>query len=133
VCGGIAEYFNVDPVFVRIAMIVPLFLGVPTPLIYAVCWAVLPKRGGLPEAAPGVIDVTPVEPRPRNDGTLIAGLVILLTGVLLLCLNLGILDWGIFRWWRWRYLWPSMLIGAGVLILARSLGPGLRRHDSGSH
>jgi len=131
VCGGIAEYFNIDPVFVRLAMIVPLFLGVPTPLVYVVCWAVLPKGEPSPGSASGVIDVTPV--RSTTDGTMIAGLVILLTGVLFLCLNLGVLDWGIFRWWRWKYLWPSMLIGAGILILARSIGPARRGPDSASH
>ena len=131
VCGGIAEYFNIDSVFVRLAMVVPLFLGVPTPLIYAVCWAVLPKGPALAGAEAGVIDAATLS--SRSDGSLIAGLVILLTGILLLCLNLGIFDWAIFRWWRWRYLWPAMLIVVGVLILARSIGPGLRRTGSGSH
>jgi phage shock protein C len=45
VCGGIAEYFGIDPTIVRI-MFVLLSLpgGVPGPLIYAILWLALPQE-----------------------------------------------------------------------------------------
>src|SRR5262245_45928849 len=98
VCGGIAEYFDVDPVFVRLAAIVPLFAGIPTPLIYLVCWVVLPDGPPLETSAPGFIDVTPAA--PRRDGTTIIGVIILMTGLLILAINLDFIDRELFRWWR---------------------------------
>ena len=93
------------------------------------CWAVLPNA---PASAPnpaGVIDVTP--DRRRVDGAALAGVAILCTGVVLLLLNTGVLDWAIFRWWRWRYLWPVMLIVAGLLILVQAVGSNRSRQGNG--
>lgn len=46
VCGGLGQYFNVDPVFVRLGfvfMTLATGLGV---LLYAALWLVLPSSGG---------------------------------------------------------------------------------------
>jgi len=51
VCGGIAEYFNIDPTFVRIACVL-LFLippisfvtKIPIILVYIVCWVIFPSE-----------------------------------------------------------------------------------------
>lgn len=50
VCGGIAEYFDVDPVLVRVAFVLAALFGGPGLLIYVVLWIVLPK--GDPSQAP---------------------------------------------------------------------------------
>ncbi len=44
VCGGIAEYFNVDPTIVRLIAVLLLFMGmfVTTGIAYLVCAAVIP-------------------------------------------------------------------------------------------
>ena len=46
VCGGIAEYFKVDPTLIRILwVILTLMLNVGfifTIVIYIICWAVMP-------------------------------------------------------------------------------------------
>ena len=42
VCAGLAEYFNIDPIFVRIAMLVAA-LGFGTGfLAYGICWLLMP-------------------------------------------------------------------------------------------
>ena len=43
VCGGIAEYFRVDPTLVRIifALLTLMTYGGPI-VLYIVCWAVMP-------------------------------------------------------------------------------------------
>ena len=44
VCGGIAEYFDVDPLLVRIAFII-LFLGYGSGLlVYILLWLLAPKN-----------------------------------------------------------------------------------------
>jgi len=42
VCGGLAEYFNVDPVLVRVLLVVVTFLGGAGLLLYLILWAVMP-------------------------------------------------------------------------------------------
>jgi phage shock protein C len=45
VCGGIAEYFNIDPVIVRlVAVILLLPGGLPGFLPYIVLWVVVPSN-----------------------------------------------------------------------------------------
>jgi phage shock protein PspC (stress-responsive transcriptional regulator) len=43
VCGGIAEYFNVDPSAVRVAAVLSLFFIGLSLLAYVIMWIVLPK------------------------------------------------------------------------------------------
>jgi phage shock protein C len=42
VCGGLAEYFNVDPVLVRIIFVVITLMGGAGALLYVILWAVVP-------------------------------------------------------------------------------------------
>jgi phage shock protein C len=43
VCGGIAEYFDIDPTLVRVAFVVAALVGGPGLLLYVVLWIVLPR------------------------------------------------------------------------------------------
>ncbi len=45
VCGGIAEYFDVDPSIVRIIYVVVSVLSVAFPgfLVYIIMWVIIPK------------------------------------------------------------------------------------------
>ena len=43
VCGGIAEYFDVDPLLVRIAFIILLLGGGSGLLVYILLWLLAPK------------------------------------------------------------------------------------------
>jgi phage shock protein C len=45
VCGGLAEYFNIDPVIVRlVALLLLIAGGVPGGLPYLILWVVVPER-----------------------------------------------------------------------------------------
>ncbi len=43
VCGGLAEYLEIDPVIVRIAFVVFALLGGPGILVYIILWIVMPE------------------------------------------------------------------------------------------
>lgn len=44
VCAGIAEYFNIDPVFIRLIFLIFLLPGgVPGVLLYLLCWFLIPN------------------------------------------------------------------------------------------
>lgn len=42
VCGGLADYFGVDPTWVRLIFIIFLLLGGSAFLVYLVMWLVVP-------------------------------------------------------------------------------------------
>ena len=44
VCGGIAEYFALDPTLVRLGAIVLIFIWGAGILAYIVAWAIIPER-----------------------------------------------------------------------------------------
>lgn len=44
VCGGIGEYFGIDPTLVRIIWIVFILMGGAGILAYLICWLMIPER-----------------------------------------------------------------------------------------
>lgn len=114
VCGGIADYLNIDPVLVRILWIV-LTIGTAGGgfLAYLVLWLLLPvgtARTGLQEPAALKLD----ERNVQRAGTLLVGL-----GILWLLANVGVLPWLWNAFWSVMgvVFWPALLIGAGLLLL----------------
>jgi phage shock protein C len=43
VCGGVAEYFNVDPVLIRVLFVIFGFAVGGSLLIYLILWLVIPE------------------------------------------------------------------------------------------
>ncbi len=44
VCGGLAEYFNIDPTFVRLLFVLGALLGGITFIAYLALWIIAPRR-----------------------------------------------------------------------------------------
>ena len=43
VCGGVAEYFNLDPMIVRVLFVILAFLGSGGIWIYLLMWIIVPE------------------------------------------------------------------------------------------
>lgn len=43
VCGGIANYFDVDPTWIRLLFVLFFFLGGSALLVYIIMWIVVPN------------------------------------------------------------------------------------------
>jgi phage shock protein PspC (stress-responsive transcriptional regulator) len=91
VCSGIADRLGIDPLIVRGALIVLLFVGGIGGLAYLVAWALLPDQNGKILA----------EEALHGDGWGIALLVVI--GIALIS-NLA------ERWWLWTILLPVGLL-----------------------
>lgn len=116
VCGGIADYFALDPTIVRVifvvALIVPPFGTLGTVIAYLALAVILPE----PEGDGG--DVTQVElDRIAPDGRLVIGVVLIILGGIFL---LQRLPWW-FGWFPGHFFlalfWPLLLIGIGAFLL----------------
>ena len=119
VCGGIGDYINVDPVFIRLGWILATIVtGGAGLLVYGLLWLLLPigtADGG--QEKPAVINLS-----ERHIGP--AAWILIGVGLLLLLANIGILPdlWQGF----WRVVsiafWPAVLIVVGALLLRRHRG-----------
>ena len=43
VCGGLAEYFGIDAVLIRIVFLLLVFAAGVSPLLYIILWIVMPQ------------------------------------------------------------------------------------------
>jgi len=59
VCGGLAEYFNVDSAIVRLVFVLAVLSGI-SPLVYAVLWIIMPEQ----KAVAATSIALPDHPRP---------------------------------------------------------------------
>ena len=108
VCGGMGEYFNIDPVIVRIIfilMMLPYGIGL---LIYLFCWITVPLR-------PDTMEVEQVESIDRKQmRKYLPGLVLIILGLIFLFSKL-------WDWVSFAFLWPLALIILGGYLIYRSM------------
>jgi phage shock protein C len=63
VCGGLAEYFNIDSAIVRLVFVLAVLSGI-SPLVYLVLWIVMPEQKS---AAPSNAAALPDHPRAAEE------------------------------------------------------------------
>ncbi len=128
VCGGIAEYFNIDPTLVRLAFVLLLFANGIGVILYIIAAIVIPLNPTtVPSRGPPV--EIPVAGNAMNVIVLVIGVLILLIGVASLAsLYVGVewSPWTIFGFIG-RVFWPLSLIALGVVVLLIALGKGRRK------
>ncbi len=141
-CGGLARYLEADPVIVRLAFVASIFIppfAAAALIGYLAGWLIIPlePEPASPDAGmPPEGTVSLEGPPPAAgvslppDASLVGGILFVAVGVLFLLLNLGLLPWDILRFWRWRVLWPVVVIALGVLMLVRSFKIGGARSDA---
>jgi phage shock protein C len=135
VCGGLAEYFGIDPVIMRIIFVLLIFLSGFGILAYIILAIVVPleesKAATTGETVRENIEemkatanelgrelhttfnkdenTKEVRPMQRHSGYWL-GIIIIIVGLIFLLSNF----WSIFHW---QYIWPIILIVVGLLII----------------
>ncbi len=105
VCGGLGEYFDVDPVLVRVVTVLVFLATGFGILAYIIAWIIIPKRP--PEVAPIPTDH---EYTPWNK--YLPGIILMAIGVILLVRE----NW---FWFNWDEFWPVILVVVGLLLIFR--------------
>lgn len=132
VAGGLAEYFQVDVVIIRLLWVVAAFLGGGGVLAYIIAWIVIPEENPFVTGESGRGAFAP--PEKQSDGTAVfhgedfastegnrssskrqrsAGLLLIGLGIIFLARELI----GPFIY----YFWPLLIIAAGIFLLMRSV------------
>ncbi|MBI2021547.1 PspC domain-containing protein [Candidatus Daviesbacteria bacterium] len=130
VCGGLGEYFNLDPTLLRIIFVLLALFGGSGILLYLVLWLIVPTQSSsriLTEesikenvediknrAEKFAHDIRVSREKRGNENRMWFGFLIFLAGVLFLLSNYGIYDIG-----ELRRLWPLLIILLGLFIIIR--------------
>lgn len=118
VCGGLGEYFNIDPTIIRIIFILITIFGGSGILIYIILWLVIPS-----ESNPKKLSEENIRENAREMKEKVAkfapsrpwwGFFIVIIGVFFLLNSYGYLDLS-----EIGKLWPIILIIFGIFILLR--------------
>ncbi len=101
-CGGLGQYFRVDPVLFRVAFAVLALFGGSGIVLYLLGWAAIPEQG----AQTSTLDRMIAELRRRHVPFGLVAAVALIAGWALL-----------FSWWAPRGLIPAVIVGAILLVV----------------
>ena len=114
VAGGIAEYFDVDPTLMRVGWVILCLASFGMALIAYVALAVILPTDDSGDSGGAANDATGDEPRQtgKQRRRFLLAFAFICVGTIFLASNLGL-----FFWWRWDVLWPTVLIAIGGLIL----------------
>jgi phage shock protein C len=137
VCGGLAEYFDIDPLLVRLLFIILVIVAGGGVLLYFILWIITPEQPSFPDqaTAPPITEEpkvsqdapkesytsqsqpftgTPVSNERRHKGSLIGALVLITLGFLFLADEfIPHISFG--------DLWPIVLIVIGIGLLLNSV------------
>ena len=123
VCGGLAEYFDIDTSLVRVGAVLFTLAWGSGLLAYVVLWLIVPQKPlessvAESEAQRGAtVGVTEPDKSERDKGVLFVGIILTVLGVLLLMNN-----YISFAWLSFRRLWPLLIIFVGLIIIMKGSG-----------
>ncbi len=138
VCGGLAKYFNIDPVIVRIiAVLLVLASNGAGVIAYIIMAIVVPLESSQVSEPRDVIKENVEEMRQRASqigdeirstlakkgapeemaktrqrGYNVLGIILIIVGIIFL-----LATFRLFWWLRWVYLWPFIFVAIGLLII----------------
>ena len=136
VAGGIAEYFDIDPIIIRLLFVIIAFAGGGGVIVYLILWIALPLEPITPftmnmgsgepfnaanpgdpstsEFTAGSSNPFEVPAKPENRNSLIGGIVLISLGIIFLANRfIPNIDFG--------DLWPLVLVVLGGVLIATSL------------
>lgn len=136
VCGGLGEYFDIDPVIVRIiAVLLALGSSGVGIVAYIVAWIIVPLRetyGNEAQAtdsdqpvAAQPINTTPKEPRPAWHSYW-PGLVLIAIGAFML----------MHEYWYWLDFddfWPAIFVLIGLFLIFRGKKDKAENTNANNH
>lgn len=129
VCGGLAEYFAIDPVIVRLIFVLAVIFGGSGILAYIILWIIIPQKPYIitpfntdkpkdnfdnssseNKSDNTAFQMNAINNKPQNNRSIYAGaFLILLGGIFLLDNFVPHFHFGDF--------WPLILIGLGFAII----------------
>ncbi len=117
VASGLADYFQLDVLWVRIAFTLAAFFGGSGIWIYIILWIAVPKNNNLFSYQEYKTDIdSPSFKNPsasQLNGNLIGGLALIILGSYFLLDEFDVIP----EWFRIGKLWPLIFVVIGLMVL----------------
>lgn len=114
VCGGLGEYFAIDPVIFRVIFVASLLLNGAGAVLYIILAIVIPEKATVSGAGKTTSDkdekTATSKAVIKHRGNVSGGMVLIAAGALLLMNN-------ILPQYRWADWWPLLVVAAGLGML----------------
>ena len=140
VCGGIAEYFDVDPTLIRLLAVFVFFLGGSGIIAYIIGWIIIPQNpngntednsenkleieGKIKKAtdkvnkkAEGNLPEEESKGKSEKNRNIILGMILIIVG--LIFMGTTFFPW--ITWIAWGTFWPVIIIVVGLVIMIRAI------------
>ncbi len=129
VAGGLGEYFDIDPVFIRVIFVVATLAGASGLLAYIILWIVVPKERLLyatnTTTTEGVTNMSEgssgEKQNPgygyrhhKHNGSVMGGIILIVIGGLFLADNY-------LPHFRFGDTWPLILVAIGIGLIMNSI------------
>ena len=118
VCGGLAEYFDVDPVVLRLLFVLMVLFGGTGVVLYIAAIFIVPKKPfvfGEPASATELTTNTPLQQNGNVRNWF--GIALVAIGVILLLANLDIFHFFNFIEGAVEFILPVLLIIIGMAVI----------------
>lgn len=122
VCGGLGEYFELDPVLFRLLFVIVTLIGGSGILVYIILWLVIPEdtdtKGSREETVSKNVKEMKktgekvVNKLDTDQGRLLVGVLLLLVGIFFLVDNFISIR---------QFFWPTMIILAGLVVIIKGI------------
>ena len=129
VCAGLGAFLGIDPVLIRIFFIAWTVLGEFSVLIYLILWMIIPSDTST--EVDGIFQMNDLGARFHQMGREIGEISRQPSSELISFTGIGLIAWGVYYlvrrlvphldlWAYSQYIWPAMLIIAGVFVIIRT-------------
>lgn len=131
VCGGLGEYFDIDPVIFRLIFVFAAILNGTGIALYFILWLVIPEKGkedlkmeevvkeNAKELEKKAKEIAPHIENPKigDKNALLFGGILILAGVIFLIQNF--IPVHLLGFFKLEILWPIIIIALGVFVLVK--------------
>lgn len=122
VCGGLGEYFELDPVLFRLLFVIVTLIGGSGVLVYIILWLVIPEDTDTKGSTEETVSKNVKEMKKTGEkvvnrldtdqGRLLIGVLLLLVGIFFLVDNFISIR---------QFFWPTMIILAGLVVIIKGI------------
>lgn len=120
VCGGLGEYFDLDPIFFRLAFVLATFFGGSGVLIYIILFFIIPEENEKVKPLDSKeytesrkSEIKEIAQKHSGQGKLMAGVILIVLGAIFLSESY------MPESFNFEKLWPLILIVIGIAVLVK--------------
>lgn len=116
VCSGMAEYFSVDVVLIRLIWLLLAFSGIGI-IAYIIAAVIIPAHNS---TGNGQDEVTNIDLMPKQKHI---GIILVVFGTILILAQFNVFSYIYDFSLSWKMMWGVLLILVGLITLVRNLNP----------